>query len=862
VVSGATISGTSTTAFSPAAGDRVRVQVACLNATDHLGDTFTCVDNHSNSYGTPVLAGTPGDGDGGCYLFVWDFVYSSAPGSTTIKVTKTSSNAQMDFLILPTRYAGAAADQSTAAHNNFSEAGTSTTTYQIALTPTKQGSDIVVLAAPNYNGGATGAVTAIAGTTTLADWQDSGVGSRGTFGRATSLTGVTGSPVTFGWTSANPSPFGYGVMAIEMLPADGVIPDQTATGIVPNGVTSAVMTWPTNPVAGSKALVLVTSFNPITSVIDNGTTPTTYTLDANDNDNGAADYFVQVFRADNIKLPSSGSYHVTITFGASAQAVAGGRTYLGLAAGAPASKNEQTTGSVNSAVPATGSLSPSAGDLLFGGFLTDASTTTVTLTTSGATSLESNGSVFPVGAVADKVVTATGSQNLAWTVSSATDWATVIARYAFAASGSAVTSAVTADLSAMTPSAALAEGMSAAVTADLSAMTPSASVAVAVPVTSTASADLSAMTPAVTLIASDVNAVVTGDLSAMSPSASAGVANPVTSTASASLGSMTPSASLLESFIGQAALPGNGGIAASGFPAYLGAVSMGGTGGITGAPERTETLLVNGQDIMQCSSAFTADLSSVVSVPPKRTANVTVPGKHGAVRVPRKLYAPSVMAMTIWVRGMNADGTFPPGGQRDKVFYQNLDALLQMFSGTVSLEHVMPDATSRVISAEVLDAIDFTRYAWSSESTGKIGVTLSAVDPFWRDPAPADAAAITASSSTTVQLADFASSTGPIEDAVITFVGPCNNPKLASGDWWVQYGDSLGAGESIAVDTGAWTLQGAGGLTADYSKLTHAGIGPWFALEPAPGGPVVTFSVTGGGTGTCGISARNSFLGG
>ena len=217
VVSGATISGTSVTSFSPAAGELVRVQVACLNATDHLGDVITCQDSHSTSFGTPVLAGTPGDGDGGCYLFVWDHVYGSAPGSTTIKVTKTSSNAQMDFLILPWRCSGYDTDQSTAGHNNFSESGTSTTTYQIAITTTRVGSMVFMLAAPNHNGGATGPVTPIAGTTSDADWDDGTVGSRGTFGHSTSNT-VTPGSTTFGWTSANPSPFGYGVMGIELLP--------------------------------------------------------------------------------------------------------------------------------------------------------------------------------------------------------------------------------------------------------------------------------------------------------------------------------------------------------------------------------------------------------------------------------------------------------------------------------------------------------------------------------------------------------------------------------------------------------------------------------------------------------------------
>lgn len=212
--------------------------------------------------------------------------------------------------------------------------------------------------------------------------------------------------------------------------------DQTATGVNPNGVTTATVTWGTNPAAGAKVLVFVASFTSVSGVVDNGATPTTFTLDANDNDNGANDYFVQVWRADNITLPGSGSYHATVTFSSSAAGVAGGRSYTGVASGAPSSTSLQAGGASTGTSVTTGNLTPPAtGSLLVGGFLTDsgANPESITLTTSGASAIvtETNGTIL-AGAGADHIVTTTSAQGLAWTLGSSADWATVIACYAAA----------------------------------------------------------------------------------------------------------------------------------------------------------------------------------------------------------------------------------------------------------------------------------------------------------------------------------------------------------------------------------------------------------------------------------------------
>jgi hypothetical protein len=216
----ATVSGvaTSTTSFTPVAGGMIRISATWLDSTDQLGKTFTCADNHSNSYAA-TLAG--GDADGGCYLLIFDHVYVTSPGSTTVVITAagTGATATADCLIQPYQVTGQGADQSTAAHNSFSEVGTSTTTYLISLTTTQTGSQVSVLGAPNNNNHPVPVPNA--NTVTDSDWDDDGVGSHGVTGHSAAATGTPGA-TTFGWTSVAASIFGYGVMAAEILPVSSV----------------------------------------------------------------------------------------------------------------------------------------------------------------------------------------------------------------------------------------------------------------------------------------------------------------------------------------------------------------------------------------------------------------------------------------------------------------------------------------------------------------------------------------------------------------------------------------------------------------------------------------------------------------
>ncbi len=187
----------------------------------------------------------------------------------------------------------------------------------------------------------------------------------------------------------------------------------------------------TNPTAGSSAFVQVglAGAGTITNVVDNGTTPVTFTRDLIDTPNGV----VSLYRGNGITLPSSGNYHVTITVtGAGAVDYhAGGATFTGLAGGSPTSTINTSNATSNSVT--TGNLTPvTAGDLQIGSFADAGGTQTITLTTSGAASVftQTNGSTAFVGAMAYHVTTTTSAQGLAWTVTTSPLWAAVSALYA------------------------------------------------------------------------------------------------------------------------------------------------------------------------------------------------------------------------------------------------------------------------------------------------------------------------------------------------------------------------------------------------------------------------------------------------
>lgn len=231
-------------------------------------------------------------------------------------------------------------------------------------------------------------------------------------------------------TSTAGSNFGMDVQVTTTPPV--AIFDQPATGRADASVSSAVYTWPVNPTAGSTVLIALsaTDFG-VSSAVDNGTSPTTFSIDLALAPGAISGKYI--LRGNNITLPASGNYHVTVTFGGTNNFTSGeGASFLGLASGAASATNTNTATSTSAS---TGNVTPPAtGSLLYGGVTTASSLNpeTITLTTAGAATVytNTNGASFLAGSWAYKPVTTTTAQGLAWTLGDSVSWGGYVAVYA------------------------------------------------------------------------------------------------------------------------------------------------------------------------------------------------------------------------------------------------------------------------------------------------------------------------------------------------------------------------------------------------------------------------------------------------
>src|SRR5690606_20339723 len=179
-----------------------------------------------------------------------------------------------------------------------------------------------------------------------------------------------------------------------------------------------------------------------------------------------------------------------------------------------------------------------------------------------------------------------------------------------------------------------------------------------------------------------------------------------------------------------------------------------------------ERLLVNGEPITGWCDI--EGLTNLIVAPPPRGANVTVPGRHGVIRTPRKPRGAAEIVLPLWVKGVNrSDGNIPPRSAAR--LHENLDYLLTIFHGeTVELEYVRDDGTSRTVTAELAEEPVVAVRERSYPPLARLSVPLTLFDPFWTEDRDV-ATTITGVTGTAGALNAFAGSTAPITDAVITF---------------------------------------------------------------------------------------------
>ncbi len=207
--------------------------------------------------------------------------------------------------------------------------------------------------------------------------------------------------------------------------------DQLSALAASASTSALAVTWSTNPTPGATVLVAVcnTSGQP-SSVIDNGTSATTFTKDVGNN---SGTYNIWLYRGNNIKLPSSGSYKVTVNVGTQS-VTAAGISYLGVKSGAATATNAQEEGN-NGPVDTLGATPKSTGALAFAAFcdFLSSGTDTITLTNASFTSqfTETNAASYLCGGVADWINPAgPSSMDCTWTISSSSPgWVGAIAVY-------------------------------------------------------------------------------------------------------------------------------------------------------------------------------------------------------------------------------------------------------------------------------------------------------------------------------------------------------------------------------------------------------------------------------------------------
>jgi hypothetical protein len=254
-------------------------------------------------------------------------------------------------------------------------------------------------------------------------------------------------------------------------------------------------------------------------------------------------------------------------------------------------------------------------------------------------------------------------------------------------------------------------------------------------------------------------------------------------------------------------------------------------------------------------------LQTLFVVPGLRGENSVVPGRHGVIQTPRKRYDATEVVIPMHVKGVNrGNGLMPPRAAARLL--ENVDHLLGAFhTETVTLAYRRDDATTRTVTAELAaDPVVVVRER-SVPPLARVTVALTLLDPFWTESQDVSQT-ITGVNGTTTALTAFQGSTAPITDAIIRFIGPISNPKLAIGERHVRYNGVIPAGRELVLECGHWRAHsGAGASWSPDVRQVYREPGPcWLEIPASAAAQAITFTHTGGGAASVEISGRRRFL--
>lgn len=277
-----------------------------------------------------------------------------------------------------------------------------------------------------------------------------------------------------------------------------------------------------------------------------------------------------------------------------------------------------------------------------------------------------------------------------------------------------------------------------------------------------------------------------------------------------------------------------------------------------------EFLHLNGVNLSTVVSNVES-IASLLRTPPRRGSTVTVPGRHGALRLAERPFDVVDFQMPFFVLGVdNVTGASLAGDAAVTAYYAAADTLLtQLHAPVLNFDHTLPGGLVRRTVAQLADEVmDFTRQQ-GSPLFGRVLAPLLVPDAFRVDPTLVEVAPFSLTSGGTRTLTEFAGATAPMADLSITFHGPISNPELRqpATNSFIAYDGVIGAGQTLTVhcdDSAPVPLVGTGGLTPNYGLLRY--LPPrWFELDPAAG-LTVSLTHTGGGSASCSIRGYRKYL--
>jgi hypothetical protein len=274
-----------------------------------------------------------------------------------------------------------------------------------------------------------------------------------------------------------------------------------------------------------------------------------------------------------------------------------------------------------------------------------------------------------------------------------------------------------------------------------------------------------------------------------------------------------------------------------------------------------------------------------------RSADQPLSGLDGEVPSLNDAREPGLFTMGMMVRGNDANGVVTPGVKAQTIYQENLNVLKHLLCQQGALRDVRrvvnPAAslilgtavaaasTDQQVLAKVVDSIspDDAAGDW-----GRVVSVLKVPGCYWRSVQYLTFTQAAVVSGTDYEHTGLAGSTAPIEDAVVTLVGPANAgvtiTDTATG-YGVRLNEALPAGQTWRVNADTWESRVGAGLTVDSADTAgtdksgvtdQTGTYPrYLRLHPrdTAGARRVKVRVTGGGftaATTLAVKARRAYL--